>query len=662
MARFVNIQTNFSVGEIDPLVRARLDLQQYYNAVETGTNVLFLPQGGFRRRPGSKFAFQLPSAALPGSGVRLVPFEFSVNDSYMLCFVDDRMYVFKDGALVEDINGVTDQHYLVTTIGFENLSELNWTQSADTLILVQQDMAPKRLLRGATDASWTISDIAFASIPQYQFTVTTPTNPAATLTPSATTGNVTLTASGAVFGAGDVGKYVNAEPAGRARIIGYTSTTVVSAVVEIPFFSTSAIAQGNWELEANYENVWSVTRGYPRACVFHEGRLYFGGSASRPSTVWGSRVGFPFEFARSTGFDDDAVEATIDSGRFDAITDMISGRDLQIFTTGGEYYVPQAQGDPVTPGNFFMKAATKNGARPGVRVQQLESGTLYVQRQGKAMQEFLYTDVELAYVSNKISLLSGHLLKTPTRMALRRATSTDEGDLLLITNDEDGTLSAWMLLRSQNVIAPALWTTDGAYMDVAVDVSTIYTVVERQVGSDFEYYVEYLDNNLKTDCAFTGTGAASSVSGIPYTGLTGNLLLDGAVQENQTVNGSGEVVFPRASVTSYEFGLGYTPEVVTMPVELRLASGSRVGFKKRILKVNAMVKDTQHLTINGEEVSFRAFGANLLDEDVARFTGTKRKGSLLGYSLEGKITISQTVPLDMTVLGLDYRVAASGGT
>lgn len=662
MARFVSIQTNFSVGEIDPLVRARLDLQQYYNAVETGTNVLFLPQGGFRRRPGSKFVFQLPDAALPGSGVRLVPFEFSVDDSYMLCFVDDRMYVFKDGALVQNINGVTDQHYLVTTIGFENLAELNWTQSADTLILAQEDMAPKKLVRGANDASWTISDIAFDSIPQYQFTTTTPTEPAATLTPSATTGNVTLTASGGVFSSGDVGKYVNAEPAGRARIIGYTSSTVVSAVVEIPFFSTSAIAAGSWELEANYEDVWSVTRGYPRACVFHEGRLYFGGSTSRPSTVWGSRVGFPFEFARSTGFDDDAVEATIDSGKFDAITDMLSGRDLQIFTTGGEFYVAQAQGEPVTPANFFIKTATRNGAKPGIRAQQLESGTLYIQRQGKALQEFLYSDTELAYVSNKISLLSGHLLKTPTRIALRRATSTDEGDLLLIVNDDDGTIGAWMLLRSQNVIAPALWETEGSYIDVAVDVSTIYTVVERQVGSDFEYYVEFLSNSLKTDCAFTGTGVASSISGIPYTGLSGNLLLDGAVQEDTTVNGSGQVTFPRASVSSYEFGLGYTPEVVTMPAELRLASGSRVGFKKRIVKVNAMVKDTQHMTINGEELSFRSFGSSLLDEAVAPFTGTKRKGTLLGYSLEGKITISQTVPLDMTVLGLDYRVAASGGT
>jgi hypothetical protein len=661
MGRYVTLQSNFSVGEIDPLVRARLDLQQYYNACETGRNVLFQPQGGFRWRPGTRFLFQLPAAANPGSGVKCVPFEFSVTDSYMLVFVNNRMYVFKNEVLITDINAITDQDYLVTSIASARLAEMCWTQSGDTLIVVEKDMAPKKIVRGATDADWTITDITFDSIPLYQFTTTTINEPAQTLTPSSTTGNIVLTAGGAVFAAGDVGKYINAEPAGRARIVGFTSTSVVSAVVEIPFFSTGAIASGSWDLEGNYEPVWSTARGWPTTCVFHEGRLFFGGSKSRPSTIWGSRVGEYYEFQASTGFADDAVEQTTGSGRFNAVTDILSGRDLQVFTTGGEYFVPQLEGQAISPDNFFIKTATPNGSRIGVRVQQIESGTLYVQREGKALQEFLFNDVELAYVSNKISLLSGHLLRSPKRMALRRATSTDEGDLLLITNDTDGTMGAWMLLRSQNVIAPSLWDTDGSFIDVAVDVDTIYTVVERQIDSDFEYYVEVFDLDLNTDCAFTG-GAASSASGIPYTGMTVDLKLDGMVQEQQVVNGSGAITFPRAAATSYELGLPFTPIVTTMPAEPRLAAGARVGFKKRIPQVNTMVKDTQHFTVNGQEVSFRNFGSTLLDETVEEFTGTKRIGGLLGYSQEAQITYSRTVPLKATILGVDYRVSVHGGT
>ena len=94
MSRVVRIQTNFSSGEIDPLLRSRIDLEQYYNALETATNVFVLPQGGVKRRDGLKFIAQLPSAANPQDGVRLIPFEFNASDTYMLCLTAGRVYVF----------------------------------------------------------------------------------------------------------------------------------------------------------------------------------------------------------------------------------------------------------------------------------------------------------------------------------------------------------------------------------------------------------------------------------------------------------------------------------------------------------------------------------------------------------------------------------------
>ena len=44
MARIIQFQTNFSVGELDPLLRARTDLQQYKNGLETATNVIVQPK------------------------------------------------------------------------------------------------------------------------------------------------------------------------------------------------------------------------------------------------------------------------------------------------------------------------------------------------------------------------------------------------------------------------------------------------------------------------------------------------------------------------------------------------------------------------------------------------------------------------------------------
>lgn len=665
MARFVSIQTNFSTGELDPLLRARVDLGAYANALEEATNVVCQPQGGIRRRPGTKYISALPNsgAESAANGVRLVEFEFSTDDSYMLCFTHNRMYVFKNEALVTNINGSGNPYLDTSSVGLTGarLARICWTQSADTLIVVHPDIAPIKIVRGGTDATWTAGGITFDSRPKYAFTLTT-SNPAGTLTPSAVSGKVTLTAStGTPFSAGSVGQYINASPQGRAKIVKFTSATVVDAITEFPFFNTTAIATGSWEIESGYEDVWSSGRGWPRSVTFHEGRLYFGGSKSRPSTLWGSKVGLFFDFEATEGLDDDAVEATLDTNTYNAVVDIISGRDLQIFTTGGEFYVPQNGLDPITPTNFFVKTASRNGIKEGIRIQQLESGTLFVQRQGKSLNEFAYTDTQATYVTAKISLLAGHLLKNPTRLALRRSVATDENDLLLMTNADDGSMAVFSLLRAQNVIAPSEWTTvDGQFVDVGVDIDTIYAVVKRNVNGANVYYVEYFTESALTDSSKSG-GAVSTVSMSHLVSESVNVILDGAVQANQTVPGGGTVTLPRASTTSYELGLPISVRAVTMPVDLKLQTGTRIGFKKRIVEVNAIVTETQHMKINGVQVPFRQFGS-ILDEPVAEYTGIKVVHGILGYSQEAKITIEQDVPLKLTLLGLEYKVATHQGT
>lgn len=734
MPRFIDIQTSFSTGELDPLLRARIDLAQYNNALAKATNVVVQPQGGIRRRPGLKYMAELPSAS--ANGVRLVPFEFSVDDSYMLCFTDQRMYVFKDGVQITNING-SGNPYLTTSITAAMLSSIVWTQSADTMIIVQENLAPQRLVRGATDASWTVSSITFDSIPKHAFTLTTVVNNSETLTPSAVSGNITLTTTSSKHdtgtaqagasttitlksassssddyfnglyititggtGAGQirvitdyvgstkvatvdrawtttpnatstysitswttesVNQYVNAQPQGRARIVRYVSDTVVEAITEYPFFNTSALAAGRWELEFGYEDVWSSTKGWPRTVTFHEGRLYFGGSKSRPSTIWGSKINIFYDFVPVESLDDDAVEATLDTSSLNVIVDMISGRDLQVFTTGGEFFVPQGGTDPITPLTLAFKAVSRNGTKPGTRVQALESGSVYIQRLGKSVNEFLFSDTQATYVTQRISLLAGHLLKTPTRMTLRRANSTDEGDLLLMANDADGSIAVFSVMRSQQITAPSEYTTDGRFLDVQVDVSDIYVVVRRTFNGTNRFFVELFRDDLFTDCAFTG-GAAAGASSLPHIGKALNVITDGVPQSNETVSAGGAVTFDRSSTVSFEVGLPFTVYAKTMPVEIRLQTGTRTAFKKRIVEINAIVDDTQHLEINSNPVPFRSFDNPLLDEPVPEFTGIKRVNGVLGYSREQAIEISQSLPLKMTLLGLEYKVAVSGGT
>lgn len=810
--RIVQIQTNFSSGELDPLLKARVDLSQYQNAAETLTNVLVQPQGGVRRRAGLKHLMEIPSAASPANGTRMVPFEFSVTDSYLLVFANQRMYVFKDGALITNINGSGNDYLTTTAVTSSVLSTMCWTQSADTLILTQENMRTQKIVRGATDASWTVSDLTFNSQAKYAFTLVEYTPPG-TLRPQNAAGSVYVLASygkqqasgtaqagsantitlaaadtnaddfyngmvveitggeganqwalitdynstskiatisggwitipdntstyqilsgytgtaqagaagtitlaagesatddfyngmlvritsgtgsgqvrritdyvGAskvatvdsnwtttpdntsvyrvgVFDTSSVGQYIIASPQGRARIVEYESPVTVRTVTEVPLFDTQTIANGSWTIEAGYEDVWSTTRGWPRTCTFHEGRLYFGGSKSRPSTIWGSKVGQFFDFAPDQAYDDDAVEATLDTNSLNVITDIISARDLQIFTAGGEFFVPQEGLNPITPANFFAKAISRNGSKTGIRVQPLQSGTLYIQRQGKALNEFLFSDTTASYVSTSISLLSSHLLTGPVEMALRKATSTEESDTLLILNS-DGMMATYSLLRQQNVVAPSRFTTDGSFVDVGVDIEDIYVVVKRTFNSVDKYFVELFTSTYYTDCGFQG-GAASGASGLPHIGKSLNVICDGTVQSNETVSGGGAVTFDRPSTSSYEVGLPFSVTVKTMPVEPRLQSGVRTAFKKRIVEVNAILYQTQHLLVNGNLVPIRAFNTPVLDTPVAPFTGQKQVGGILGWSETAQITITQTLPLRMTLLGLEYKVNLYGGT
>ena len=651
MSRAVTIQSNFTTGEVDPLLKSRIDINQYYNALDQARNVLIQPQGGIERRPGLQFLFEVPSAANPQNGMKLVPFEFSTTQSYMLLFVHNRMYIFKNKELVTNINS-SGNDYLTTTIGSTVLATMDHTQSADTLILVQEDMAPKKIVRGGSHSTWTISDISFEFIPKFNFTPAE-TTINQTITPSAVDGNITITAGGSVFTSSHVNQFVEANDGmGRARITRFVSGTSVEAVVEIPFFNTSAIASGGTFLDTGYEDSFSTTKGFPRTCTFHEGRLYFGGVKSRPNTIFASRVARFFDFNPGEALDDDSIELTISTDSTNAITGMFSGRDLQIFTKGGEFFLPQSTLDPITPTNVVVNGATRRGSKEGIKPVGAESGTLFIQRAGKSLREFLFSDVELSYISNNISLLSSHLLKSPSDMALRKATSTTDGDLLLIVNETDGSLATYSILRGQNVIAPSLSTTDGEFVNVGVDVDQIYFTVKRTISSADKYYVECFNDDNTTDSAKLYSGGSkpstTTVTGLSHLeGKTVKVIADDQMQLDKTVS-SGQITLDAVPTTYVEIGLNYTPTIKTLPVELKLSSGNIVAQKKRIVEATANLYLSQNLTLNGNDLLFVAGDF---------FTGKKRKKPMLGYDRDGQMTFSQSAPLFFTLLGVEYKVS-----
>ena len=41
-------------GELSPLIKGRVDIDQYYKGMQTAENVVIVPQGGLKRRPGTQ--------------------------------------------------------------------------------------------------------------------------------------------------------------------------------------------------------------------------------------------------------------------------------------------------------------------------------------------------------------------------------------------------------------------------------------------------------------------------------------------------------------------------------------------------------------------------------------------------------------------------------
>lgn len=625
------------------------------------------------------------------SNSAVMSFEFNITQRYLMVFTDRNMEVFRNGVKQIDVpTPYTSADLKTLDTDTNDIETINWTSNLDTLLVVHPDHAPRRFLRDGAHDEWNPSVFPINTYPSHNFEFVTDV----TCTPAATTGTgVNFTASAAIFVAGDVGKFIKKGPDGYAEITGFTSTTVVVCTIIQDFDNTDAIPAGEWTLE---EATWSTARGWPVSCAFYQGRLYFAGSSSRPSTIWASKAGNFLNFSIGDASANDAIDVTADTtgGSVPEFTQIHVGRHLQFFSTASEFYVPKSEDTGLTPTNFVLRETTDRGAKKGLRVQPVDGATLFIQRQGKALREFIYEgDIETAYQANNISLLSSHLLSDPIDMDIRRSTSTDEADYVMIVND-DGSLTSFCTLRDQNINAFTLIETEGDFLNVGIDRSDMYFVVQRSINSVDRNYLEVFDSDLRVDCGIKASGVTvSSASGLDHLETeTVKVILDDSIQPNLVV-ASGAVTFARATTDKYQVGLKW-PDVqeaeVTrlvaegktdrdariivysdpdqaalgnevfikdMPVEGQLADGTVIGTKKRIPIATVRLKDTTGLSINNNPIAFQQYGSSLLDQAIPEFTGDKTEDGMLGWDDFGQVAITQDEPYKMKLLAISKKVA-----
>ena len=219
MAKASAAFTNFTAGELSPRLDGRTDLSKYFNGCKTLQNFLVHPHGGATRRPGTEFISEVKDST---KNVRLIPFEFNVEQAYILEFGDEIFRVYKDGGVVVDGGGSPVE--FVTPYAHTDLAGLKFAQSADIMYIVHPDYPPQQITRTDHDA-WTITEVEFRRGPLLD-----PGFDGTTLTASGRTGSVTITASTNTFVSTDVGRIVKLHD-GYAEITAYTNATTVTATV-----------------------------------------------------------------------------------------------------------------------------------------------------------------------------------------------------------------------------------------------------------------------------------------------------------------------------------------------------------------------------------------------------------------------------------------------
>ena len=108
--------TNFTAGELSPRLQGRTDLEKYFNGCKVMENMTIHPHGGATRRPGTKFIHEVKTSA---NSTRLIPFEFSTTQTYIMEFGNNYIRFFKDGGIITEgdktISAITSANPAVVT-------------------------------------------------------------------------------------------------------------------------------------------------------------------------------------------------------------------------------------------------------------------------------------------------------------------------------------------------------------------------------------------------------------------------------------------------------------------------------------------------------------------------------------------------------------------
>lgn len=634
MPKVSPIQNSFESGELSPLMHGRTDFGRYKQGLETCLNYIPTLQGGLVRRSGTKYVADVKTSS---KATRLIPFEFSTTQAYIIEMGDLYLRFYKDNAQIGA------PYEIVSPFAEADLFEVKIAQSADLMYLVHPDY-PTQVLTRTSDTSWTIADMVFEDGPYMDLNDTS-----TVMTPSAATGTgVTLTASAVTginddtgFQTTDVGRFIRLQEGsvwGYVEITARSSTTVVTVTVHNTLTDTSS--KGSWKM-----GLYSETTGYPSSVTFHENRLSFAGAPSSSQRVDMSNTGDYANFAPSgtdsTIVASNAISFTFNANDVNAIRWQVSDeKGLAIGTVGGEWMVrPSSNSEALTPSNITAKRSTTYGSANIAALQVGKSG-LFVQRSGRKIREFTYYFEAGGFRAPDLTILAEHVTETGiVEMAMQK-----EPQPILWCVKNNGILSAMTYERGSEDFK-AGWHRHqiGGVSDAggtaakvesvatipSADGSTddVWVLVQRYVDGAVVRQIEYItpmfndtieqkdaffiDSGLTYDAPVTVSGATSAdpcvITATSHGFSDGDKVLFSDVLGMSELNGNSYLV---ANKTTHTFEI---TDLVGVDIDATAFTAYVSGGEVR--KYVSTISGLDHL--EGEVISILADGAAHPDRTVS---------------------------------------------
>ena len=396
------------------------------------------------------------------------------------------------------------------------------------------------------------------------------------------------------------------------------------------------------------EQVFSAVNGFPRTVTFHEQRLFFGGVTALPDGIQASKVTDFFNFDVGEAADADSVQIQIASDQINEIRHLTSSKTLEIFTSTAEFYLKPQVSKPITPTDIQIIRQSSLGVQVKAMPKRFDGATIFIQNNGKTVREFFFNSGAEEFTSNSISLLSSHLIDTPTDSATITSIGERTEQFFFLVNS-DGTIGVFTSQRAEKIAGWVLWSTDGTYESVACTTGNIYAVVKRNINGSDVYNLEQFSNtsfDVPTDCTVTKTISGSYQ---PH----GTPLVNGTISSSTTFIADGFTNAPSQGET-FQFGGSGT----TYTIQSATATGNSGEYTIVISASVSQADNTALQFVTSKVFSGLNSTPSLVGKTVHATAGSTEGGNIFYYG-DGTVDSSGNVTFDTPISACDIGLLYS---